>query len=411
MRSYTFPGRAFRRQFPILIPAILAQALIAQVPHAPLPFTAHSITTELKGGYQVVIADLNHDGRPDIIALASGGLDLVWFENPGPGDSAWEKHVLAANLPRTINCAAEDIDGDGIPEIVVAWEFANDAAKSIGKVGVLRHDGDPRQPWKLQQIDELTTSHRLRWADIDGSGKKVALNAALTGAHASPPGYGGDHAPLVMYRPGEWKREVISETNEGVQHGIFVTRWHPKDKRDSILTASFSGIHLLQFGSKGWTRTEIAKGDPSPCPKCGSSDVAVGYLGKSRSDKEKFLAAIEPWHGNQVAIYTPRGSGWERRQIDDTLTDGHTVITADLDGDGRDEVIVGFRQGAKSVFVYKSVGTGWEKQILDNGGMGAAACAGADLNQDGAMDIVCIASTTVKWYEGAKRGAATSATR
>jgi hypothetical protein len=373
----------------------LAPLVTAQ---APLPFTEHTIATGLKGGYQAVVVDLNHDGKPDIIALASGGLDLVWFENP-----TWERHVLATNLPHTINCAAADVDGDGIPEIVVAWEFANDAAKSIGKVGVLHHDGDPRQPWTLRQIDELTTSHRLRWADVDGSGRKVAINAALTGAHAGPPNYAGDHVPLVMYRPGDWKQEVISDANEGVQHGIFITRWNPKDKHDSILTASFSGIHLLQFGKHGWTRTEIAKGDPSPCPKCGSSDVAVGYLGS-----EKFLAAIEPWHGNQVAIYTLRNKVWKRQQIDDSLTDGHTVVTADIDGDGRDEVIAGFRQGSKSVFVYKAGRDGagkpgWEKQVLDSGGMGAAACAAADLNADRAIDIVCISSTTLKWYENTNR--------
>src|SRR5437763_11196870 len=111
---------------------VLLAAVTVLAAQAPLPFTEHTIATGLKGGYQTVIADLNHDGKPDIIALASGGLDLVWFENP-----TWEKHVLAANLPHTINCAAADVDGDGIPEIVVAWEFANDASKSIGKIGVL----------------------------------------------------------------------------------------------------------------------------------------------------------------------------------------------------------------------------------------------------------------------------------
>ncbi len=376
---------------------LLFAAALALDAQTSLPFTPHTLTTSLKGGYQAVIADLNHDGRPDIIALASGGAELVWFENPAVAGDPWEKHVIAANLPRTINCAAEDLDGDGIPEIVIAWEFANNAANSVGKVGVLTHAGDPRQPWKLRQFDEITTAHRLRWADIDGSGRKVAINAALTGPHAVPPGYGGDHAPLVMYRPGDWKREVISEANEGVQHGIFVTRWNPGDKRDSILTASFSGIHLLQYGPNGWTRTEIAKGDPSPCPKCGSSDVAVGYLGK-----EKFLAAIEPWHGNQVSIYTLTGGVWKRKQIDDSLTDGHTIITADLDGDGRDEVIAGFRQGAKSVFVYQAGKSGWDKRILDDGGMGAAACAAGDLNRDGKIDLVCISSTTLKWYENTR---------
>jgi hypothetical protein len=360
----------------------------------PLPFTPHTLATDLRGGYQTVIADLNRDGKPDIIALASGGTDLFWFENP-----TWKEHILASDLPHTINCAVSDVEGDGIPEIVIAWEFANDASKSVGKVGVLRHDGDPTRPWKLQEIDRIPTSHRIRWADVDGTGKKVAINAVLTGAHAVPPNYAGDHAPLVMYRPGEWKREVISEANDGVQHGIFITKWNPGDRRDSILTASFSGIHLLQLGPKGWTRTEIAKGDPSPCPKCGSSDIAVGYSGK-----QKFLAAIEPWHGNQVVIYTLKNKAWQRQVIDDSLTDGHTIITADVDGDGKDEVIAGFRQGAKSVFVYREGKSGWDKQVLDNGGMGAAACASADLNGDGAPDLVCIASTTLKWYENTTPG-------
>jgi len=97
----------------------------------------------------------------------------------------------------------------------------------------LQHDGDPRQPWKLTQIGEIPTAHRIRWADIDGSGKKVAINAVLTGPHAARPDYSGDSAPPVLYGPGEWKREIVSMANDGVQHGILVTRWIRGDKRDS----------------------------------------------------------------------------------------------------------------------------------------------------------------------------------
>ena len=73
----------------------------------------HTIATDLKGGYQVLIADLNKDGRPDIIALASGMTELIWFENP-----TWKRHVIARDLKRMINVAALDTDGDGIPELV-----------------------------------------------------------------------------------------------------------------------------------------------------------------------------------------------------------------------------------------------------------------------------------------------------
>ena len=239
---------------------------------------------------------------------------------------------------------------------------------------------------------------------------------------------------------------MISTEDSGVVHGIFVLDWDG-DGRDAILTASFNGIHLLRFGKDGrWSRTEIAKGDPAPWPKSGSSDIAVGRLGKSR-----FLAAIEPWHGNQVAVYRQQGGRWERQVIDTTLVDGHTIAVADLNHDGSDEIIAGYRGpgpqrvpllsgcgkkpfsgnserrinnlqtgfGQKPPFsaacyADDAAGDHWTRQILDDGGMGAAACAVADLSADGRPDIVCIgsATTNLKWYEnlgsdvpkGAKQG-------
>jgi aldos-2-ulose dehydratase/isomerase family protein/VCBS repeat protein len=356
-------------------------------------FVEHTIATDLKGGYQVIAADVNHDGKPDLIALASGMKELVWFENP-----TWERHVIVGNQSHMINCAAWDTDGDGIPEIVLASEFANVAKNSIGVVSVLKHNGDPRQLWTATEIDRLTTSHRLRWADLDGSGKKVLVNAPLTGAKADAPQY-RDHTPLVFYRPGAWRRETIGEENEGVVHGIYIVDWDGKG-REGILTASFVGIDLYRYSKAGrWTRTEIAKGDPAAWPKSGSSDVAVGRLGKQR-----YLAAIEPWHGHQVAIYQPAKSGWQRKVIDDSLVDGHTIWTGDLNGDGNDEVVAGYRGKGRSVFVYypeDAKGARWSKHDLDEGGMAAAACAIADLNGDGRKDIACIGSATanLKWYE------------
>ncbi len=373
----------------LLLILTLASAL-AQVP-AKKMWVEHTIATGLKGAYQVVVADLNHDGKPDLIALASGMTDLVWYENP-----SWKPHVLASNLPRLINCAPGNLDAEGIPEIVVAWEFANEASKSAGKVGVLHHNGDPGAPWTLREIDAYPTSHRIRWADLDGNGKPVAVNAPLTGEKAKGPDYAG-HTPLFFYRPGEWKRETLSEANEGVQHGIFVTRWMPGDSRDSILTASFSGIHLLRYAGGKWTRTELSRGDQAACPKCGASDVTLGQWGGKR-----FLAAIEPWHGNQVTVYP---AGGERLVIDDSLSDGHTILAADFDGDGNDEIVVGFRQGAKAVYLYRWDGKRWVREIVDAGGLGAASCAAADLNGDGVMDLACTGSAgaALKWYENVSR--------
>jgi hypothetical protein len=114
----------------------------------------------------------------------------------------------------------------------------------------------------------------------------------------------------------------------------------------------------------------------------------VGHCGN-----ERFLAAIEPWHGNEVVVY--RGGGpWRREVIDDTLLDAHTIQTADLDGDGCDEIVAGFRGKPYGVYIYRWNGTEWRRQILDQGGVSAASCAIVDTQGKGKPDIACIGSAT-----------------
>lgn len=74
----------------------------------------------------------------------------------------------------------------------------------------------------------------------------------------------------------------------------------------------------------------------------------------------------------------------------------------DFDGDGRDDVVAGYRGQGHSVYLYHAedaAGERWSKQVLDDGGMAAASCAVADLNGDRRVDIVCIDGSKVKWYE------------
>lgn len=355
--------------YAVVVPGVLLSQDAHFLEHS---FLEHTIASDLKGGYQVVPFDMNHDGKMDLIALASGQSELVWYENPG-----WQRHVIVGGQSRMINLAADK------SIIALASEFANEASRSIGILSLIQNG-------MAKEIDRLTTSHRLRWADIEGNGNKVLINAPLTGAKATAPDY-KDHVPLVFYRPGEWKRETIvtsqAATNEGVQHGIFIVDWD-SNGRDAILTASFSGIHLYRYlPNRTWSRTEISKEN--------TSDITVGHLGK-----ERFLAAIEPWHGNRVVVYRQQSGTWTRTIIDESLVDGHTILAADLDGSGRDKIVAGFRGGGKSVFLYKvGVDGKWGKQVLDNGGIPAASCAAVDLNGDGRLDVACIGSTVLKWYE------------
>ena len=83
---------------------------------AQVRFREHTITDSLKSGYQVVIADMNGDGKPDILAVDQGSSELAWYENPG-----WQRHIIAANVPRPINAAAAGLDRGGVPEIALLY--------------------------------------------------------------------------------------------------------------------------------------------------------------------------------------------------------------------------------------------------------------------------------------------------
>ena len=84
-------------QLAIFVPAmrafLLGSGSSGESSPSGVDFTAHTIDTGLAGGYQVVVADLNRDGKPDIIALASGLKELRWYENPG-----WQRHVLVTGI-------------------------------------------------------------------------------------------------------------------------------------------------------------------------------------------------------------------------------------------------------------------------------------------------------------------------
>ena len=164
--------RRFRRQaaFRHGLLALAVASLASAAPGMPAAgaqeggagprFVTHVIDGELASGYQPVVADLNRDGRPDVIGLSTRIEELAWYETPG-----CQRHVLTTGLSRSINAAARDLDGDGIPEIALAHAFGTTHASSLGILSLLTHAGDPTEPWSIRELDRTPAGRaRSRWA-------------------------------------------------------------------------------------------------------------------------------------------------------------------------------------------------------------------------------------------------------
>lgn len=379
--------------------------LFAAPAAGPVKFEAHDIDPKLPGAYAVNTADFNNDGKIDVIANSLGARELAWYENP-----TWERHVIVSDTMQIVNQAPADINGDGIPELAFQSSFAMQAAKSEGLNWIARSAG-PGQPWKVEKFDAFPTSHHVVWADLDGDGKKELINAPLIGPGSLAPTYDQDKAPVFWYDQGGWKRHTITDSIPGIIHRVRPVKWD-SGNREQILVASFEGIVMYRATGSGeamkFEKVVLSKGHEEKAPRLGASDVGVGV-----QDGRRFFASVEPWHGNEVVVYTGSGSNWTRRVIYDKVASGHEIAVIDLNGDGRDDLVAndnarGATQnnpnaptgGVHVFFAPDDAAKGeWTYLRLEDN-LGMNSCVGVDINKDKRNDLVCGgASGVVRWYE------------
>jgi hypothetical protein len=358
---------------------------------APVTFRAEQIATDFGIGYAVTTGDVNGDRRTDVVAI--NATDLVWFEAP-----TWQKRTIISGLtPKDNVCLSlNDVDRDGRVDVALgaSWQPTNTA--SGGTLHWVRQ-GAPGADWELHAIAEEPTLHRIRWADLDGDNARELVVVPLHGRGTKGPDWLGQGARILIFRPpanparDPWPMEVADDTLHIVHNFLPVNM--DSDAGEELLVASREGVSLLkrrQTKEKvDWSRTLIGEGAPG--------EIKLGRVGGRR-----MIATVEPWHGTSIVVYAEQPGIWARTVIESAITGGHALGWADFDGDGNDELAVGWRDKQPGVAVYAVDRSGalTSKTVIDDGGMATEDLAVVDLNGDKRPDIVASGRATrnVKIY-------------
>jgi dienelactone hydrolase len=372
--------------------------------------------------YAVTLADVDGDARDDIVVVTEEA--VVWYRNPGgeaAADADWEKRdIVRGRTPRDNVCiAAHDIDGDGAVDFALGAGWTGNCS-----LHWLTRDGSPERPWRVHAIGPLPSTHRMRWADVLGTGRPQLVVSPLVAA-AGEPG-----VPLSAYavpaRPtiDRWPATVLDRSMNRMHGHAHVDL--DGDGRLDTLTASREGVHVVRRSGDGrdaaFAAVRLARGAEADAPDaCGAGEVEHGRL----ADGTPIIATVEPMHGTAIAVYTPARAGsdaeksgpgpWQRRVIDEGYARGHAIVLADLDGDGGDEIVFGSsdpstRPGYGPTLAVYALASGgasfagspadsrakvdWHRINLDSGGVAVEAVAVGDLTGDSRPDIVAVGRAT-----------------
>lgn len=380
-------------------------------------FKAQTIDPEIEIGYGLAIADVNSDGKPDI--LLADKTDVVWYENP-----SWDRHVIASKLtfPKDNVCiAARDLDGDGLCEVAVGamWnprETTDDATS--GAVFYLIAPEDRTERWTPVQLPHEPTVHRMHWRRMGARWQLVVQplhgrgNQDGEGAGAKVMGYTLPKDPSIA---GNWTTQVVDDTLH-LSHNFDVAT--TGNGAEAMILAGKEGLLATPPNGEPYLRVNASDFPDHP----GAGEVRYGPDFTHRGSTLEHYAAIEPMHGNQVVVYSvekeepielsadskadPYQIIWKRTVIDDSLNQGHALACADLLGLDREQIVAGWRNPDASgkvgikLYTWDEESYSWNTHLIDDNEMAAEDLKVADLDGDGKLDIIAAGRATknVKVY-------------
>ena len=384
---------------------LFALVFVTQPLHGPLRgiaqdaamprFEGQVVDGNVNIGYGTVIGDVDGDNKPDIILADKK--QFVWYQNP-----TWKRFVLAENLTPLDNVciAARDIDGDGKVEIAVGGQWNPGDTNNSGAVFYLEPPKDRREKWTPIKLPHEPTVHRMRWVKL--SADEYTLVVAPLHGRGNRGGQGVGVKLLSYHRPADanqpWKTKVVDDTLH-VTHNLDPCQWDASSESEELLYVGREGALLLSYEDGKWTRQSLQR-----IP--GGGEIRMGLHQKN---KHFVVTIEPLHGSSLVYYATKyRGQGKQKRGeltgrlvLDDQLNAGHAIATGDLFGNGEQQIVAGWRSpnaaqkvGVKLYYPTKDDVKPWQSIVIDDNGMATEDLRVADLNGDGRLDIIAAGRAT-----------------
>jgi hypothetical protein len=395
-------------------------------------------------GARVAAADLNGDGRAEVLVSGSGSGTVQVFA-PDGGQPIRTLQVFAP--PANISMAVGDVVGDGRPELVAAanttggpqvkvvdprtgevldslYPFAPDWAMPQVAVGDVNGDGradvivlaQSNDGTEVKAFDVASGKQlssffvlepgvvpgaSLAAGDLNGDGKaEIVLGGGPTAPPFSPFA-NGPNQRVAVYRPDGTLIGGFDAYPGLFQGGVRVAFGNVgSDGNRDIVTAPGPGMapevdvfaqDWLATRDRGTRLAHFLAYEPT---FRGGVSVAVGPL---LSSVPVALIVTGPGPGRPSDIHVYNGAGnlvSSFRAFEDSYTGGVTVAAGDLNGDGTAEIVVGTLSGTPRVRAFRADGTPYGPTVTPFAGADRGVeVAVADLRGNGRGAVLAAAAT------------------
>jgi hypothetical protein len=138
----------------------------------------HALGSTVNMAKMIEVADVNQDGRVDVVATDSENADsgLFWFEAPAdPASGKWIRHDIARGYNGLDSMSVDDMNGNGRPDIVIG------ETKDKLRLVIYENAGGGKS-WKEHVISQGKESHKgANAVDLDGDGDLDLVSIAYFG--------------------------------------------------------------------------------------------------------------------------------------------------------------------------------------------------------------------------------------